>query len=217
MRLATTTLMLAAAVAMGGAASAQVNCQMFYNDNVFGLVLSDSLFVAEGRIGDRGGPATFEIDLGPDTSNPAVTAQYDWPNGSYVPFALTYDMATGLVTFTVDGVVLDHTTEFTNFDAIFIRTRAAIEGSHIIIRDLAINGAPIGCTVRAGGLYGGLQILQLYGAGVRGSFELTGSVKMLWEGATPQNSQLAFQIKVANMFVVSAEDQSWGQVKSLYR
>ncbi|UCG51589.1 MAG: hypothetical protein JSW58_15605 [Candidatus Latescibacterota bacterium] len=39
-------------------------------------VLENVAIVAEGRIGDLGGPATHELDLGDDTGNPDTTAQY---------------------------------------------------------------------------------------------------------------------------------------------
>lgn len=48
-------------------------------------------FAAEGRIGDLGGAATFELDLGHDTAAPATTAQYNWVSGQVEPFTLTGD------------------------------------------------------------------------------------------------------------------------------
>ncbi|MDD4858318.1 MAG: hypothetical protein PHD74_09475, partial [Candidatus Krumholzibacteria bacterium] len=44
-------------------------------------IISDTVFVAEGRIGDLGGAATFELDLGKSTAAPSVTAQYAWTSG----------------------------------------------------------------------------------------------------------------------------------------
>jgi len=40
-------------------------------------LLPTKLFVAEGRIGDRSGHATFELDIGQDTNAPVQTADYN--------------------------------------------------------------------------------------------------------------------------------------------
>ena len=57
---------------------------------------------ARGRFGDGGGPATWEVAVGPDVGS-ADTDNYSWSSGSTVPFSYTYD-GSGNASFTLDGV-----------------------------------------------------------------------------------------------------------------
>ena len=204
------------ALLLPGIAAAQLGVEYFSSDTLFGTVISDSAFVAEGRIGDLGGAATFELDLGASTAAPAVTAQFAWGNGTAYPFSLQFDHFSGAATFTVDGQTLGYVSDYTVFDALFIRTRAVDAGTFVGVYDMVLDGITVpGASVESGP--GGLKIMQIYGAPLQDGFTLTGTVKMSWEGAAPLNSRLAFQIFAANMLVVGNEDQSWGQVKSLFR
>jgi hypothetical protein len=178
-------------------------------------LISDTIFVAEGRIGDLGGAATFELDLGQSTAAPNATAQYPWISGAVEPFTLTYSSGTGLVTFTLGGKVLTYTTPFPMFGDIFIRTRAVEAGRSVIVRDLVLDGVNVGDVSNAVGP--GLDILWISGAPLSMGFTLTGTATLAWTGAAPTQSQLAFQIKVAKLSVVGTEDESWGDIKALYR
>ncbi len=219
MRIVNATLLTlaVAALAMPAVASAQLGVEYYSYDSVFDDVVSDSLFVAEGRFGDLGGAATFELDLGQSTAAPAQTAQFDWGNDVSYPFSLSFDPATRLVTFTVDGVTLTYTSDYSVFDAIFIRTRAVPDLSFVGCFYLTVDGIPVpGNAVQTGP--NGLGIMQIYGSPLQDGFTLSGTVKMRWnEGFLPANSQLAFQIKVVNMLTVPTESQSWGSVKALFQ
>jgi hypothetical protein len=167
---------------------------------LLGLV-SDTIFVAEGRIGDLGGAATFELDLGQSTAAPSTTAQYPWTSGTVEPFTLAYNAGTGLITFTLGGKVLTYMTPFPMFGDIFVRTRAVDAERSVVVGDLVLNG----------------QSLWISGASLSNGFILTGTATLAWTGAPPTQSRLAFQIKVAKLAVVGTDDESWGGIKALYR
>lgn len=218
MRLAKAFLPVLAIVAVmsPALATAQLRVEYFSRDSIFGTVLSDSVFVAEGRIGDLGGAATFELDLGASTAAPATTAQLAWGNGVAYPFSLHYDIFSRMATFTAGGHTLSYVSDYAVFDALFIRARAVYAGSFMGIYNLILDGIAVpGSSVVNGP--DGLKIMQIYGAPLQDGFTLTGTVKMSWDGAAPLNSTLAFEIFAANMLVVGNEDQSWGQVKNLFR
>jgi len=177
-------------------------------------LLTDTLFVGEGRIGDGAGAATFEIDLGGDTGNPATTAQYDWPNGTAVPWTLTYDYLSDLITFTVDGITLSYTTPLGAFTDIFVRARAVNVGSSINVDNMVLDGETVGDFSQATG--DGLDILWITGGTLSNGFTISGHTTMEWTGDRPTQSRLAFQIKVGKLSPVDDEQASWGQVKNLF-
>jgi hypothetical protein len=181
---------------------------------LLGLV-SDTIFVAEGRIGDLGGAATFELDLGQSTAAPSTTAQYPWTSGTVEPFTLAYNAGTGLITFTLGGKVLTYMTPFPMFGDIFVRTRAVDAERSVVVGDLVLNGQSVGDVSNAVGP--GLDILWISGASLSNGFILTGTATLAWTGAPPTQSRLAFQIKVAKLAVVGTDDESWGGIKALYR
>jgi len=76
MKLATRFLALAVIVSVvvpGAAVAALTTSHLATDDALFALLPAFD-FVAEGRIGDLGGAATFELDLGATTSAPSVGA-----------------------------------------------------------------------------------------------------------------------------------------------
>jgi len=198
-------------------AGAEITATHLDSDSELLEYLSDTLFVSEGRIGDRGGAATFELDLGDDTGAPAATEQYDWQNGAAEPFSVNYDHETGTVTFTLGGKVLHFVTGFADFDALFIRGRAVDDGSSVSVDNIQINGEIIDDAVMAAGSGNGLDILLIYGVYLMDGFNLSGTATMNWTGDPPAQSRLAFQVKVARSSVVDTEESSWGAVKSMYR
>jgi len=177
-------------------------------------ILSDTLFVGEGRIGDGWGAATFEIDLGGDTGSPATTAQYGWPNGTAVSWTLSYDHVTNLITFTVDGITLSYATPLWGFTDVFVRTRAVNEGSDILVDDLVLDGEVVGDVSTA--TADGLDILWIGGGTLANGFTVTGQTTMNWTGSMPSQSRLAFQIKVGKTDAVKVEQVSWGQLKTMF-
>ena len=171
-------------------------------------------FVAEGRIGDRGGAATFELDLGDDTGNPYATAQHPWQSGVAEPFTVAYDKPTNVVTFVLGGKTLSYSPAVA-FEEFFVRTRATELNTAIQVYDLVLNGQPLGDISSAAGP--GLDILAVSGVDLFQGFTLTGTAVMTWTGTAPTQSRLAFQIKVGNAPTVPAEETSWGRMKELYR
>lgn len=205
-----------AALLVPAVAAAQLGVEYFSSDAIFGTVISDSVFVAEGRIGDLGGTTTYELDLGASTTAPAGTEQFAWGNGVAYPFTLSFDIFSQLATFTVAGHTLTYTSNYALFDALFIRTRSVYANTFVGVFDLVLDGITVpGASIA--NEPNGLRILQIYGAPLQDGFTLSGTLKLRWDGTPPVNSALAFQIYAANMLVVGTQDQSWGQVKSLFR
>jgi hypothetical protein len=170
--------------------------------------------VAEGRIGDRGGAATFELDLGDNTGNPAATAQYPWLSGVAEPFTLTYDKVTNVVTFTLGGRILTYSPAV-SFREFFVRTRAVDASASVQVVDLVLNGQGVGDVSAATGP-DDLDILAVSGVDIYQGFTLTGVAVLTWTGTAPTQSRLAFQIKVGNAPTVPVEESSWGRIKGLY-
>jgi hypothetical protein len=178
-------------------------------------LISDTIFVVEGRIGDRGGAATFELDLGQSTAAPAVTRQYNWQSGVIEPFSLVYDDATGNITFSLGGQTLVYHTPFIQFGDIFVRTQAVYAGTSIAVSDLTLDAESVGDISSATGP--GLDILWISGGVLMDGFTLTGNATLAWTGTAPSQSNLAFQIKVAKLALIGVEDGTWGGIKALFR
>jgi hypothetical protein len=214
-RVLTVAPVFAVLLAVAAPASAQLTTQHLGSDADMLSVLSDTLFVGEGRIGDGWSAATFEIDLGGDTGKPATTAQYGWPNGTAVSWTLSYDQTTNVVTFTVDGITLSYVTPLDGFTDVFVRTRAVNAGSDILVDDLVLDGAAVSDQSQA--VADGLDILWISGAQLFDGFSLTGQTTMSWTGAMPTQSRLAFQLKVGKLKPVKVYgDVTWGRLKKLY-
>lgn len=178
--------------------------------------LNSKAFVAEGRIGDFGGNATFELDLGADTSAPSTSANYAWPNSTAVSFLIEYTAATGDVIFKVPDSILGQTLSYTStppspINSIFIRTRAVNPGSSITIDNLSltdVNGNDMGvgsASSQTSGDSGGLDILWISSTLLDYDWTLSGTSTMSWTGSAPTNSRLAYQIKVGNATLTGGE------------
>ncbi len=165
----------------------------FEDDHAAGEYFT-GLFTAEGRIGSAAfdGNFTFELDLGPRTSQPATQRDFDWLNGGEHHWRFTYDGQ--LAEFEVDGVVLDHALDVTGIDALNLRLRANQGGGYLY--GLVLNGQPLNAELLAGPLHqqSFLKIAQIR-CGVQGGFILEGRVALSWNPADPpKNSHLAFQL-----------------------
>jgi len=171
-------------------------------------------FIGEGRIGDRGGAATFELDLGDNTGNPATVAQYPWQSGVAEPFTLGYDKVTNVATFTLGGRVLTYSPSV-SFKEFFVRTRAVDANTNVHVYDLVLNGENVGDVSAATGP-DDLDILAVSGVDLSQGFTLTGIAVLTWTATPPTQSRLAFQIKVGNAPTVPAEKSTWGKIKGLY-
>jgi len=172
-------------------------------------------FVAEGRIGDRGGAATFELDLGDNTGNPATTAQYAWQSGVAEPFTVSYNKITNVATFTLGGRVLTYSPAV-SFKEFFVRTRAVDANTSVQVYDLVLNGLSVGDLSAAAGP-DDLDILAVSGVDLYQGFTLAGNAVLIWTGTPPTQSRLAFQIKVGNAPTVPSEESTWGKIKGLYQ
>jgi hypothetical protein len=196
-------------------ASAQIVTSHVPDDATLRTLLPTPAFVAEGRIGDRSGAATFELDLGPDTSAPAVMAQYDWQSGVPEDFTLTYD-GVGLVTFSLGGYTLEYTPVLLDLVDIFVRARATQVATEMLVNDLVLDGEVINDQSFASPP-NDPDILRIQGGVLEDGFVLTGTATMTWIGDPPRNSHLAFQIKVGEPEVtVPVAPSTWGQIKELF-
>ena len=209
-------LALLCLVLLAPAAEAQLRWGHFATDTEMLEVLSDTLFVAEGRIGDLDGAATFELDLGYSTSAPDVAAQYGWVSGQAEPFTLTYDPVGSEVTFALGGQTLVYTSAFDDFGVMFLRTRAVNDLSTVTLTGLILDSTPIPDSSGASGP-DGLDILWITGTDLGQGFTLVGTATLYWTGTAPTQSRLGFQIKVARYGAVPTAGSSWGQVRQLYR
>jgi len=216
MKLATRFLALAVVLlaVLPGVAVAGLTTSHLANDAAL-FALSPSFdFVAEGRIGDLGGAATFEIDLGASTSAPYVTAQYPWQSGTLEPFTLLYDAQASEARFTLGGHTLVFPTPI-GADELFVRTRAIPVGSSAVVQDMVLDGVSVGDVSQAAG--DGLDILRIQGGLLTDGFVLTGNAVLAWTGTPPTQSRLAFQIKVGKVTATPALPSTWGRLKALYR
>ncbi len=209
------TLVFVGAPALSGA-SVCIPSSHLSSDNDMLTLVQQFAFIGEGRIGDRGGAATFELDLGPDTGAPAQTANYAWPNGAPVAFTLTYDSGADLVTFDMGGHTLTYTPG-SGFSELFVRTRATDGGTSVVVDSLQLDGVDICGQSAADGSASGLDILRIENQNLQDGFVLTGRATMTWTGTPPSQSHLAFQLKVASAIPLPAQPASWGRVKALYR
>ena len=200
-----------------GAAGAEITVSHVPSDAMLDVLVESVAFTAEGRIGDRSGAATFELDLGPETSSPSVTSQYGWESGRTEVFQLAYYPASGLVAFRVGAITLDYMPSG-SFEELFLRARSTRSGATLRLEDLTLDGEPIIDSVFADGDDDGLDILRIQGADLESGFRLAGEAILTWGEETPRNSHLAFQIKAADPAqTTSVENASWGSVKRLFR
>jgi hypothetical protein len=205
------TLITAAAAT----AAACPSTQHYTTDQQLFDVLDGIAFVAEGRIGDRGGAATFELDLGQDTGAPDVQENYDWSSGVTEPFSLTYDSGSNTVTFSLGGRTLQYQ-PLVGFEDMFIRCRAVDANTQVSVDNLFLDGCPVADQASADGNGSGLDILALTGIQLDQGFTLTGNATLTWTGTAPSQSRLAFQIKVGNTPQVGIESRPWSAIKLIY-
>jgi hypothetical protein len=210
-------VLLAAAAALMFAitSSAEIVTSHLSSDADMLAAIENVAAVAEGRIGDRGGAATFELDLGDDTGNPATTAQHAWQSGAAEPFTLAYDAGMNVMSFTLAGKTLTYSPGL-SFREMFVRTRAVDAGTSVEVYDLVINSEAVGDVSSATGA-GGLDILAISGIDLYQGFTMTGVAVLTWSGTPPTQSRLAFQIKIGDAPTVPVDESTWGQIKSLFR
>ncbi len=163
------------------------------------------LFVAEGRIGNNNGKENYgERELGINTATGANVEAGDltWGNGNVYDFSLMYDGSK--VTYELGGKTLTSTEFSGSVNNIFLRTTGQIDNkknndsynNFVTLKDLVFNGKSIGSLSSSGGATRDVDYLQI--KDISAPFTLTGKTSMSWTGSAPNNSNLAFQIKVGN-------------------
>ena len=157
--------------------------------------LFDELFVAESRIGNNSSTGgEREIGINQDVNLgglPVVQGQRTWQNGGWVDFMLEYTGS--LVNYTVGGQLFSTNAFSGPVTDIFLRTRAA-DKSTMALSNLFFNGVGIGNLFSSGSGSSDIDYLQI--SKISTPFTLTGKSLMSWTGTRPNNSALAYQIKV---------------------
>ncbi|MBE9227914.1 PEP-CTERM sorting domain-containing protein [Phormidium sp. LEGE 05292] len=157
--------------------------------------LFDELFVAESRIGNNSNTGgTQEIGINNDVklgALPVVQGQRTWQNGGLVDFMLEYTGS--LVKYTVGNQLLSTNAFSGPVTDIFFRTRAA-SNSTMTLSNLLFNGVGISSLSSSGIGTSDIDYLQI--SNITAPFTLTGKSLMSWTGTRPNNSALAYQIKV---------------------
>ncbi len=154
--------------------------------------------VTEGRIGNNALNGAWELavwELGA-VGTPKDQAQATFTNDVAIPFELSWN-GVDTVTYTVGGTTVSWGSVGGSFTDIFIRARA---GSSSVVDltdlDLAGSGLSIGdLTAHDEAAY--LRISNMDQA--FGAFTLTGNQRFQWTGSRPNNSALAYQIKMTNV------------------
>ena len=203
--------------AMGSAPAALEVFHLESDEELLEILPEENVaFVAEGRIGDLSGSATFELDLGPSVGAPAVTDQHDWQSGVTEVFSLTYDKTWNRVDFTIGEKTLQYTPDQL-FMEIFVRAWAEDSGTSISLEDLTLNGESVPATCEAVG-GAGLDILRIRGGTLLDGFVFTGTATMEWSASPPTESRLSFQVSGGSPDTqVATAKVTWGQMKNRYR
>ncbi len=204
------------AVVLPTVACAQYGVDYFSRDEYLAGVFSDSLFVAEGRLGDAAGTGQWEMGLGGDETTPTDTAQIPWTSGEFVGFAVDYDFVGRIVTFTLGGETLYFETQFAFFDSIFLRAETEAAGTAIVLTDLRLNGSSVPGGINLAGP-DRLRIMQIYRIPSNQDLSLTGRVGLTWDETQDWPADLNFRIRFTNMAVVETRQVTFGSVKRMFR
>ena len=152
--------------------------------------------VAEGRIGQAGFGGSHEFFLGRDTGIAGQpTGQAVWKNGVKKSFSIRFQ--SGASRFTLGGgqpATLRYHAALPDFDSILLRLGRGENGT-ISISNLAVNGASLGNFTWNDV---GANYWAITGIDSSGPVELTGDASFTWTGDKPQQSNLAWQFKLAD-------------------
>ncbi|MBD2312576.1 PEP-CTERM sorting domain-containing protein [Desertifilum sp. FACHB-1129] len=155
-------------------------------------------FVAQGRIGNNALNGTQEFDLLDADNNllPVAQGQRIWETGEAVDFTLEYTGS--LVNYWLGGELLSSDIFSGPFTDLFLRTRATGDTVVVMLSDLFLNGIEIPGLISASS-GGANEINYLQITDVPDIFTLVGKATLAWANEPPQNSQLAYQIKVGRV------------------
>lgn len=182
-----------------------------FDDIDFNLLLDKGdfkeLFVAEGRIGNNATNGTQELSINRDVRDPIKPAQIvaqsqlSWGKDTLWDFTLAYTGSK--VDFSVSRAggpsVLLSSTEFNKpVNQIYFRTAAQGGNNNFVgLFNLSLNGHSIP-DISSLGTPGNRDVDYLAVGDINAPFTLTGKTRFDWGGTRPNNSNLAFQIKVGS-------------------
>jgi hypothetical protein len=155
-------------------------------------------FVAQSRIGNNATNGTQEIDLlNPQNGLlPVDQKQRQWTSGQAVDFSLEYDGS--LVKYSVGGQLLSSNAFSGAVSDIFFRTRSAANSSlllsNLTFSDAKSQNLSVSDILSSSSASSDVDYRQL--SKISGAFKLTGKSTMTWTGTRPNNSALAYQLKV---------------------
>ncbi|WP_204103301.1 MULTISPECIES: choice-of-anchor W domain-containing protein [Spirulina sp. CCY15215] len=162
-------------------------------------------WAAESRIGRVGDHEINIHDINNDANN-RVQADYDqWVSGKAVDFSLIFDSIANTLIYTVDGIEVSKTEIFEdNFSDLYIRTSARKDDTSMLVDNLFLSDASMSssiaavssasCSGNVGCGYNDADYLHI--GDIVGNFTLTGRSTMTWGAIKPNNSNLAYQIKL---------------------
>lgn len=180
-----------------------------FTDDDFRAIINSGTFtedyVAESRIGDGAGAATYELALKePSVVKPIKDKGFNWENKKTYDFELKSE--NGKVTYKVGG------TELSSFDlvdmspnnTVYIRAFAGPENTKVKLTNITVDGNTYGGHFMANGDNNQREYLKV--TDINGDFTITGQSIFAWSDTDrPRNSNVAYQFKVGNEESVSAE------------
>ncbi len=149
-------------------------------------------FTAEARPGDAAGWSLGARRLPGDP--PTSIARFDWPNGTPVPFVLSYD-GRRTVSLTVFQGDREATASFVSgqladCDEIFLSAVASGADTGAALAGLKLGDLPVKSAPAAPNPSGGQDVLRIQGGDLAHGFTLTGALTLSWRGARPAGSDL---------------------------
>jgi hypothetical protein len=186
-------MLAALAVLASSVAFADLYFEHIPSDDDMYAMLTGEAVIAEGRINDSSGVSQHKLDLGGLPDWRLQTVPFLWPNGSPVPFELTFSSTSNRVTFTVGDQTLTYGPS-SGFRDIFIRTTVGQELSTALVDQLVLDGESIDEVSCADDANGGEDILHIGGAALMDGFALFGVSTMTWD-PSPRRSNLSYQIR----------------------
>lgn len=167
-------------------------------------------FRASSYIGDNG-RAAYELELKdiivPDDLDSLTSEQFLWRNSQSVDFELSFDGKT--LSYTVGNTVLESVDVLdAGFDinGMFLSATSTSNSSATLSNLMFDDGSMSWEDLESKG--GNIDFLKI--TGLDNTFTLTGTQTFAWNGARPQNYELAYQIRVGkfNDLVVEERDPS---------
>jgi hypothetical protein len=147
----------------------------------------------------RADPTNWDLAIWKDAeSTPRVQNEYAWINGGgdEVPFSVSYDPDTGLVTYTVDQTTLTWTYDSGKaFEYLVIMGKGKWSGDakcDMSLEDIEVNGVGVGDIITEGN-YKGLRVYLSDGQQTNG-FTVTGYAAMNWASGCKKQEIPAFHV-----------------------